>query len=88
MFSGLIGSACQLRRFWAEAALARIDAGAPGDQFSFNVFGISRADLARVRALQKRYYQELRDIVADSVPTEAVVVTAWHLAELGSLPEE
>ena len=78
----------QLRRFWAEAALARIDAGAPSDQFSFNVFGISRPDLERVRALQKRYYQELRDIVADSSPTEAVVVTAWHLVELGPLPEQ
>ncbi|MEZ4323323.1 MAG: hypothetical protein R3F61_38015 [Myxococcota bacterium] len=57
-----------IRAHWAQVGAARIQRGEPGDLFSFNVFAIGREDLARVRDAQRRFYREVRAIVADSPP--------------------
>jgi hypothetical protein len=49
-----------------------------GDLFSYNVFSVSKDDLARMRALQKRYFSELRAIVAASEDPEVVALITMH----------
>ena len=58
-------AAARLRRFWAEAGLARAE-GDPDAVLSFNLATIAERDLERVRELHRRYFSELRDIVAHS----------------------
>jgi hypothetical protein len=72
----------RLRRFWAEAAVARIDS-APDGAYAYNLFGVSRADLARLRELQLGYFRELRAIVARSEPVEVVALATMQLVPLG-----
>jgi transcriptional regulator with XRE-family HTH domain len=70
-----------LRAFWSEVALTRLRAGAEG-LFSHSVFGVSEADLQRIRDLQKSYYQEVRAIVARSAPVERVALLNLQLVPL------
>jgi transcriptional regulator with XRE-family HTH domain len=67
----------RLRAHWARVAADRVAAGVDGDLFSFNVFAVSRADLARIRELQRSFYREVRAIVADSEP-EVAAMLALH----------
>ncbi len=71
----------QLRAFWIQVGTERFAAGADGE-FAFNLFGVSSADLARIRQLQRAYFNELRSIVARSEPTEHVVLTNIQLLSL------
>lgn len=71
----------RLKQRWAEIGLERLSAGAPG-LFSFNVFGVSRADLERLRELHKSYFRELRSIVARSAPSERIAVANVQLFAL------
>jgi hypothetical protein len=50
--------------------------------FSFNVFAVSRRDLAHLMNLQRTYYRELRRIVAASEPAECVAITNLQLFSL------
>jgi hypothetical protein len=50
--------------------------------FAFNVFGVSAADLERLRALQREYFAELRTIISRSDPTEHVAVATFQLFPL------
>jgi len=68
-----------MRAHWAQVSAARVERGEPGDLFSFNVFAIGRDDLVKVREAQRRFYREVRAIVADSppeVPAMLIVHTA------------
>jgi MarR-like DNA-binding transcriptional regulator SgrR of sgrS sRNA len=78
----------RLKQWWGELALSRLQQGVDG-QFSFNVFSVSSADLERIRELQLRYFRELRQIVAQSTPSERVAVVNLQLVDLGlqSSPE-
>ena len=71
----------RLKQRWAEIGLERLSAGAPG-LFSFNVFGVSKADLERLRELHKSYFRELRSIVARSTPSERIAVANVQLFAL------
>ena len=63
-----------IRTHWARVGSDRIARGAKGDLFSFNVFAIGREDLDRVRDAQRRFYREVRAIVAESPPEVAAML--------------
>lgn len=71
-----------LAGFWMQLGAERVRAHAPGN-FAFNVFGVSRADLERLRQLQRDYFAEMRAIIARSEPTEHVAVATFQLYSLG-----
>ncbi|HKP62265.1 MAG TPA: DUF4423 domain-containing protein [Polyangiales bacterium] len=71
----------ELRAFWARVGTDRFAAGAEGE-FAFNLFGVSSADLERIRQLQRAFFSELRSIVARSEPTEQVVLLNLQLLPL------
>lgn len=66
-----------VRAHWSAVSAARMaEAAPPGDLFSFNVFAVGRADLERVKDAQRRFYREVRAIVADSPPEVAALLVA------------
>jgi len=71
----------RLRSFWTRVALERLEAGS-GGVYSYNVFGISNADLVRLRELHASYYQQMRAIIAQSQPVERVAITSTQLLAL------
>lgn len=74
-------AAHSLRAFWADVARQRMDE--PGDAlFSHSLFGVSEKDYQRIRELQKAYYQEIRAIVAASLPVERVALLNLQLLPL------
>jgi uncharacterized protein DUF4423 len=73
-------AARKLRAWWLRQAATRVDGGQRG--MMYNLFGVSSADLARLRDLQRAYLTELRSIVARSEPVEHVVLGADLLLEL------
>ena len=72
-----------VRAHWARVSADRVAAGAQGDLFSFNVFAVGRDDLARIREAQRRFYREVRAIVAES-PPEVPAMLVVHTAAWGS----
>jgi len=74
----------RLRAHWARVGAERVAAGLP-DLFSFSLVAVSRADLDTIRQLQRRYFRELRGIVAASSPSE---VGALILAQVAEWPTE
>ncbi len=72
-----------LRTHWATVGAARVARADGDDLFSFNVFAASREDLERIRLAQRRFYREVRAIVADS-PAEVVVMLTAHTGVLGA----
>lgn len=73
-------AALRLKAWWGEVGLERVRQGVPG--MVYNLFGVSSADLERLRALQKAYFNEVRTIVAQSQPVEHVALTAVLLVDL------
>ncbi|HEX6242958.1 MAG TPA: DUF4423 domain-containing protein [Polyangiales bacterium] len=74
-------AAARLRRFWAEVGLQR----APDDAnavMSFNLGTLAAKDLERVRELHRRYFSELRAIIAESAPGEHVLLANVQLVHL------
>lgn len=69
------------RLFWLEVSQARLQARQPG-LWSYNVFGVSRADLVRLEQLHASYYNQMRAIVANSEPVETVAVACAQLFAL------
>ena len=76
------GRSRQAKAWWAEVALDRLRAGAEGT-FSYNLFSVSRSDLARIEELHRSFFRELRRIVAASEPSECIALANVHLFELG-----
>lgn len=76
----------RLRAHWAGVAADRVAADA-GDLLSFSLVAVSRDDLDRIRQLQRRYFRELRSIVAASQPAEvgALVVAQVAAFEAGDM---
>jgi len=70
-----------LAAFWMQQGAERVREAGPGN-FAFNVFGVSRADYARLRELQRSYFAELRSIIARSESTECVAVATFQLFPL------
>jgi transcriptional regulator with XRE-family HTH domain len=71
-----------LKEFWAEVALARLRGGSAGT-FSYNVFTVSEADLQRLEEMQRAHYRAIRALVAESAPSERVVLVNLQLVPLG-----
>lgn len=71
----------ELRAFWSEVAAKKLRSGANGE-FSFNLFGVSLADLEKIKILQRNYFAELRRIVGQSQPVEVVVLSNLQLVPL------
>jgi transcriptional regulator with XRE-family HTH domain len=69
------------KQHWARVGIEHLTSGAPG-LYSYNVMGVSRADLARIEALHAAYFHALRAIVAESTPVECVAVVNLQLFEL------
>lgn len=76
-------AARQLKAWWARVGSERFLAHADG-VFSYNLFGVSNADLKRIETLQRAYFRELRTIVAQSEPVENVAVVNLQLFSLMS----
>ena len=72
----------ELATWCAGLGAERLAAGGAG-AFAFNVFCVSGDDLERIRQLQRDYFGQLRAIVADSRPSEHLVVVNLQLFELG-----
>jgi DNA-binding phage protein len=71
----------KLKAEWLKVALARLQGGVPGT-FSYNLMAVSRKDLARLRELHIGYFREMQALVADSEPSECVVLFNTELFAL------
>jgi len=69
----------RVRAHWAHVSAERVANGAPEDLFSFNIFAVGRDDLDRIRDAQRRFYREVRAIVAES-PPEVPALLVVHTA--------
>ena len=77
-------AARRLRQFFSQAAAERVQQAPEGTAASaYNLFGVSRTDLERLRELQRAYFREMRAIIAGSEPVEAIVLANMQLVELG-----
>jgi hypothetical protein len=74
----------RLKLHWAGAALTRLreNQASPSALFSFNLFAVSAADFERIRRLHVEYYQRIRELIADSVAPERVVLMNLQLVPL------
>jgi DNA-binding phage protein len=73
----------RLKAQWLRVALERLESGVPGI-FGYNLMAVSRADLARLREMHIAYFRSMQSLVADSTPSECVVL---FNAELFALDE-
>lgn len=71
----------RLAAFWMREGAERVRSARKGS-FAFNVFGVSRSDLERLKELQRTYFAELRALVAQSDSTECVAVATYQLFSL------
>ena len=74
-------AAQSLKAFWAEFAAERSKQPRAG-LFAYNVFSVSRADLVRLQELQRAYLREMRRVIAESEPSEAVALLSCQLFAL------
>lgn len=74
-----------IKRWWSEIALDRLQSGVAGI-FSYNVFAVSEKDLAIITDLHRAYFRQIRNIIAQSEPSERVVVASLQLAPLDFAP--
>ena len=63
----------RLKAEWLKVALQRMEAGV-GGVFGYNLMSLSRADLARLREMHLEYFRSMQALVADSAPSECVVL--------------
>jgi hypothetical protein len=77
----------KLKAEWFKVALDRLRDAVPG-AFSYNLMAVSRKDLARLRELHLSYFREMQSLVADSDPSECVVLfnTALFALDAHALP--
>jgi hypothetical protein len=75
-------AAARLRSFWARVGLERAQSD-PNAVLSFNLGTLATRDLERVRELHRRYFSELRDIIASSQPGEQILLANVQLVRLG-----
>jgi transcriptional regulator with XRE-family HTH domain len=81
-------AARRLRVFWSRVAAERSEHAGESPQITaaYNLFGISHADLQRLRELQRAYFRQMRAIIAESNPVETVVLANMQLIELSADP--
>jgi hypothetical protein len=76
------GAARRLRRYWSETGIARAERD-PDAVLSFNLGTLARADLPRVHELHRRYFAELRELMAHSEPADLILLANVQLVQLG-----
>jgi DNA-binding phage protein len=76
----------RLKVEWLRVALERLDSGVTGI-FGYNLMAISRADLARLREMHVAYFRSMQALVADSAPSECVVLFNTQLFALDEPPK-
>jgi transcriptional regulator with XRE-family HTH domain len=81
-------AARRLRVFWSRAAAERIEQATDPQRVAsaFNLFGVSRTDLERLRELQRAYFRQMRAIIAESTPVETIALANMQLIELSHEP--
>jgi transcriptional regulator with XRE-family HTH domain len=72
----------RLKAHWSRVAAERLAHPRPDDMVSLNLVTLSRADLARVRELQRSYFRSLRGIVAASTPEETAALVMMQIVSL------
>jgi hypothetical protein len=77
----------ELASFWMKEGAERVLTPGKG-RFAFNSFAVSAKDLARAKDLQSEYFRQLRALVAESQPAEAVCVATFQLFTLFEEPTE
>lgn len=81
-------AARRLREYWTGQAVERLNRGAPGI-YSYNLVSVSLDDLARIAAIHRSYFREIREVVSKSAPEQCVALITMNLVELGGiLPTE
>lgn len=75
----------KIRAHWARVSAERVERQEK-DLFSFNVFAVGRDDLERVRDAQRRFYREVRAIIAES-PPEVAAMLVVHTAAFEAEPD-
>lgn len=68
------------RAFWGHVATER--ARASHGMSAYNLCGISRSDLQKLKTLQREYLARARSIIADSQPVEAVALIHVQIIDL------
>lgn len=71
----------ELKAEWLRVALKRFESGVSGT-FGYNLMAVSRTDLARLRELHIDYFRKMQALVADSTPSECVVLFNTELFAL------
>lgn len=78
-------SARRLKGFWLDVAAARLadpEADSDGAHFAYNVFSVSRSQLARLAQLQQSHWRAVRALVAEDEPPEVVALLNLQLVRL------
>jgi DNA-binding phage protein len=75
----------RLKAEWLKVALERLESGVSG-VFGYNLMAISRADLLRLREMHVAYFRSMQALVADSTPSECVVLFNAELFALDERP--
>jgi transcriptional regulator with XRE-family HTH domain len=73
----------ELKRFWIDLALARLDTKrlAQSSLFSYNLFAVSQSSYEQIRSLHLDYYERVRRIVAnDSAPQRVALLNLQLVA--------
>jgi hypothetical protein len=73
----------RVKRWWTELAVSRLAADS-GGIFSYNVFAVSAEDLRKIEDLYRAYFRQVRSIIAQSQPSERVVLATLQLLSLDS----
>lgn len=71
-----------LRRHWSLEAAERLGAEDPESRFYYNVFNVSREDLARIQEILGAAFREIRAIIAASPSADATMLYVSHLCSL------
>ncbi len=71
----------QLKAWAARIGLDRIEGGDEG-LYSYNLFCVSKADYEKLQALHRAYFRQVRALVAESSPSEEVVMMNLQLFRL------
>jgi DNA-binding phage protein len=74
-----------LKAYWAALAAEHTKTRRPG-LFAYNIFAVSRSDLARLETLQRDYLQQMRTIIAASEQNEVVALFNLQLFAFGPPP--
>jgi DNA-binding phage protein len=70
-----------LKAHWLRLAAEHVESGGEGI-FGYNLFSISKRDLAKAKEIHLRYYRELQELVASSKPNDHVALFAAQLFRL------